>query len=143
MKQPGVLNKRLYNIIDKMADAIIPSGGSFNSGAADVNVAEKLGEYIDRMGAVQFFLVKVIFYLFEYLPLITQFKRLTKMSTEERINYLKGWETSWFYYKRFLLMLPPRILIMMVFYKEKEVGEEIGYNPVPIDGREGTNLPTA
>ena len=26
---------------------------------------------------------------------------------------------------------------------EKEVGEEIGYNPVPIDGREGTNLPTA
>ncbi len=127
IKELKVLNQRLYEITQAIADAIVPQGGAFEIGAKDIDTALIFDHYIDRMSKLQLKFIKYIIYMFEYSPMFTKLKRFTKMSSNERLDYLKGWENSKLSSKRQILIMM-KLLLMMCFYSNKAAQDAIGYH---------------
>lgn len=128
VKELKVLDRKLYVITQAIADTIIPSGGAFQLGARDVDAVLLFDNYIDQLGKLPLKLIKTVIYLFEYAPMLTRFKRFTKMNPEQRLRYLQSWENSRFASERNILVML-KMLILMPFYSDDAVANAINYHP--------------
>lgn len=128
LKELKVFNQREYNIMKAIAEAIVPPGGPFNVDPNVVDPALLFDNYLDKMSVIQLKAIKTLIYIIEYVPMFTRFKRFTKMSCEQRLKYLEGWENSRFFSKRGGLLLI-KLLFLMSYYSDDTVANAINYHP--------------
>ncbi|MGC8684736.1 MAG: hypothetical protein ACP5QW_04045 [bacterium] len=128
LKELKVFDKKMYKIIKAIAETIIPPGGAFDVDPNVVDPALLFDNYLDSMSILQLKAIKTILYTIEYMPMFTRLKRFTKMSPEQRLKYLEGWETSRFFSKRGVLLLV-KMLFLMSYYSDDTVAQAINYHP--------------
>ncbi|MBN1881594.1 MAG: gluconate 2-dehydrogenase subunit 3 family protein [Deltaproteobacteria bacterium] len=123
------LDEKGFAVMSAFADRIIPSGGSYEIGAAETRVVEFFDEFAatDYPEAQKDF--KSVITLLEHGPLFMQFsaKRFTEMTPDEQDKYLEKWETS----NSVLLrgaFVGIKKLCMMGFYTNELVWPHIGYD---------------
>lgn len=123
------LDEKGYAVISTFADRIIPRGGPYDLGALDAGVVEFFDEFAatDYPEAQKDF--KSVITLLEHgAPMLDfKFKRFTQMTTDERDEYLRGWESG----KLVLLrgaFVGLKKLCFMGFYTNEKVWPHIGYD---------------
>jgi hypothetical protein len=115
-------------ILRALTEVVMPRGETF-----DMDLTDHVLEFIDRY--VGFFPIhlKIGFplglLLLEFGPLIfmRRFKRFSKMSLDEREEYVKGWIDSKMALRRDLLK-GVKGLVMVAFYSHPKAMEHIGYD---------------
>ncbi len=128
VKELKVFDQKLYTIVHAITDTIIPPGGAFDVDPKVVDPVLLFDNYIDNMSRLQLKAIKAVIYTIEYAPLVTRLKRFTKMSPEQRLKYLQGWENSRIFTKRNIFLLI-KMLALMAFYSDDAVAEAIHYHP--------------
>ncbi len=128
VKELKVFDHKIYTILHAITDTIIPPGGAFDVDSEVVDPVLLFDNYIDSMCKLQLKTIKTIIYVIEYTPMVTRLKKFTKMSSEQRLKYLQGWENSRISSKRNLFLLI-KMLILMAFYSNDAVANAINYHP--------------
>ena len=128
VKELKVFDQKLYHILSAITETMVPPDKGFSVAPHVVDTALLVDNYIEHIGNVETKLIKTIIYVIEYAPMITRLKRFTRMSQEERLVYLEGWEHSRLLTKRNLFMLL-KMLVMMQYYSDDRVTHAINYTP--------------
>ncbi len=128
VKELKVFDHKIYSIVHAITETMIPRGGAFDVDPEIVDPVLLFDNYIDGMSRLQLKAIKVLIYTIEYAPMITRLKRFTKMSQEQRLKYLQGWENSRIFSKRNVFLMI-KMLILMSFYSDDAVADAIHYHP--------------
>ncbi len=128
VKELKVFDQKMYSIVRAIAETIIPPGGAFDVDPQAVDPVLLFDNYIDGLSRLQLKAIRAIISAIEYAPLVTRLTRFTKMSPDQRLSYLQGWEKSRILSKRNIFLLL-KMLIMMSYYSDDTVAEAIQYHP--------------
>ncbi len=126
-------------VMEAMADTIIPSDGPERPGAADVDLVDRLMEFL---GQIPFAgtAMKLACWSWEFCPIWSgRLARFSRLSGEERERILLGWETSRLVIRRGALLLT-KVVFMASFYNNPAIWPRLGYKegcmaepPLPVD----------
>ena len=113
-------------VMEAMADTIIPSDGPERPGARDVNLVDRLMEFLGQIpfaGAA----MKLACWSWEFCPIWSgRLARFSRLSAEERERILLGWENSRLLLRRGALLITKAVL-MASFYNNPAVWPMLGY----------------
>ncbi len=127
MAKKSKLGPRTFDILNQLSEQIIPSGDETYPGTKEIDLPSII---IDRFGNIPVGLpaLKTVIWWWELSPFINSlaFKRFSKMSSEQQIRYMEGWECSRFYIKR-MAFIGIKALFMIYFYNDPIIWEKIGY----------------
>ncbi|MBI2891559.1 MAG: hypothetical protein HYY13_12345 [Nitrospirae bacterium] len=124
-------------ILNALAEAMIPPGGAFDPGGADIGLPARVKEIARRLGYPSWPL-GVFLRLFDWFPLLFgfRFRRFSRLDPDSRRTFLACLEGS-----RGMVgtgvFLALKALVMPLFYSDPEVGRRIGYSAA------GGELPAA
>ncbi len=115
-------------IVDAIADTIIPSDGPERPGALDVELPDKLLDWLGQLpGARQAFVASCWFW--EFSPILTgRFCRFTSLSFEERTALFEDFESSRSFTRRWTFFALKAIMLA-VFYNDEEIWPLMGFKP--------------
>jgi hypothetical protein len=131
MRELQVMSQMERRIVEKLADRIIPRGGSFALGARDVDIPRFVDDYLTGLPWHFQWTIRGMILLFHFatFPFARKVRPFTWLSASEQNRYIQSWEESSSHTKRAMLKLLV-ILIMMGFYRDAKVQQEIGYEPI-------------
>jgi len=114
-------------VMESLADTIIPSGDPDWPGAFDVNLVDRLMDWLSEIpGAARAFVI--VCWAWEYSPLqMGKPARFSRLGIEERIELLESFESSRMAVRRFAL-LGLKGLFMAAFYNNPEIWPRMGYD---------------
>ncbi len=116
-----------------LAAALIPRGGPFPLGAADVDTAGRVAGYLERYPAFFRHLFAVLLTVFEYLPLASHWRRpFSRLAPSEQQAFLHECEASRLPLKPLLLRLF-KALCLPAFCSDPRVEEALGYTGACLD----------
>ncbi|HUT52583.1 MAG TPA: hypothetical protein VM658_04275 [bacterium] len=126
-------------VMEAVADTIIPSDGPERPGASDVNLVDRLMEFL---GQIPFACTafKLACWSWEFCPLWTgRLARFSRLPAEDRERMLQGWETSRLMFRRSALLFT-KAALMASFYNNPAIWPQLGYKegcmaepPLPVD----------
>ena len=147
------LKKSHRRILQAFADTLLPRGGAFEIGAADVNFLPLLDRYIGAQDLLNRIGVRYLIRQWNWLPILyfKSFKRFTSMTVAARLAFLNYVQDHRTFLKRSNAVLL-RVLVGMPLYSDRRIEEAMGYTPhcadlLPgaqaepeaVEGREGTS----
>lgn len=121
-------------VLNAVIEAVVPSGGSFEEGAADLPVARDVEEFVAGVGPSALGTFRLALRAFEYSPFFVppiRFRRFSRLTLQERIRVLEAWETSRLMPRRQAIHTL-KLLVMTQFYSRRPIEERLGY-PYPLD----------
>jgi len=120
------LSPRTRRVVTALMDTIIPSEGPARPGATDVNLVDRLMDWLMGMvGTVAPLLI--VCWLWEFCPLWSgRLARFSSLSLEDRTGILEQWENSRRPLRR-LALFGLKALFMAAFYNNPAVWPAIGY----------------
>ncbi len=108
------------------ANAIIPRGGAFETGALDYDLVPRVNEFLGKIEPMVRFSVPFILLYVEFGAVFYTGRRFTRLSQDRATRFLDGMERSRFAYRRYILLFL-KMLTMMTFYEHRVPAEAIGY----------------
>ena len=109
--------------------SMIPEGGAFAAGAAQVRLDEAVWRYFGRLHPMGVAGLAAILSAIEYAPYVfgPRRRRFSRLSCSERAAHLHGWETSRCAWHRQVLN-GIKLAMTMQFYSDPDVCAAIGYD---------------
>jgi hypothetical protein len=121
-----VLSDKSLAILNALMSAIIPRGGPFSLGAADLNLALRVDDIVASLGSPAGKFFPLMLYYIQYSAFLKTGHLFTSLSPVKAGELLAGMEKSPFLYRR-QLMLVLKTLTLMVFFERDEIADLIGY----------------
>jgi hypothetical protein len=113
-------------MIEALADTIIPSGEPGRPGATDVDLCERLLNWLAEMPGATFAMVFVA-WCWEFSPIWSgKLSRFSRLSFDDRTWVFEQWENSRLPARRYALF-GLKALFMASFYHNPEIWPYIGY----------------
>ena len=139
MKPEGSAERQKFSpgeviILSTFARVIIPRGGSFALGADDINLGDRVADYLGRFPRLVHIGYRLLLHLANISAFFFTFRPFTRLSPEKQTKFLESWETSRIFARRGIF-IPLKMPIMMVFYGDPRVQQVIGYQPECASGR--------
>ncbi len=124
-----------FRTFEAVASAIIPRGGPFPEGAADMKIGHAFDAYLADEPAAQVGDVKKALLLVDYGPLLFEgrFTTFSRMDEAERVEHWAGWSSSRLAVRR-QASAAFRKFVTMVFYDRPEMWARVNY-PGPLMAR--------
>jgi len=113
--------------IRPLIEVMLPSDIGFKTGGNDINLDEKILFFLKTF-RLPTFPLKMIFFIFNLLPLLTFFsmKTFNSLPYHKREWFLRRCENSNFAFIRLYLLLL-KVIIFTTFYSDKDVLKQINY----------------
>lgn len=123
------LSPRAYRTLSRLAAALLPSGGAFPLGAADVDLARSFDVFLADEPPWNQRDLQLALTLLEYGPLLfdKRWAAFSSLDDAERLAHYERWATSDDLMRR-QVALAFRKFLSMVFYDSPEVWQHIGYD---------------
>ncbi len=114
-------------------EAMVPSGGPFDTGARDVSVARDIETFVAGVGPSAVRWLRLGLRLFDFTPYFLppfRMQRFSNLALEQRIEVLDAWEQSrWVPRRQAIHAL--KLLAMTQFYSRPDIEARLGYvNPL-------------
>jgi hypothetical protein len=120
---------RVAELLRLLTSTMVPQGGAFAAGAADVKLDQTVWQYFGRLHRLGTSGLTAILYIIEFGPYLfgPRRRRFSRLSVAERETYLAGWETSRVGARRQLLN-GLKLAVMLHFYDRPEVATAVGFD---------------
>ncbi len=129
----AALSRRELAVLQRLADVLIPRGGPFPLGAADVDTADRLARYIGRFPRRTRTLLRLLLLWWEVSPLLSRYRQpFSRLDATDREAYLHETYAS----RRPWLRLPLfwlRTLCLTAFTSDPRVEEALGFTHSCVD----------
>jgi hypothetical protein len=139
----GTGAERDRTLLATALDALVPRGGAFPAGAADVGLDATLARYFASIHALGPVGLRVLLRTLEYgTALVERGRPFSRLDAAARERALAAWETSRLAPRR-QLVATLKLLALMHFYERPEVWSGIGYDDGYLRGKllAGPNAP--
>ena len=107
-------------------NAIIPRGGAFGPGAADLDLLPRIEQILMSYDPGIRSLFPLMLNYIQFSSLLRTGKVFTGLSEQRGIDVLSAMERSPFLYRR-MIMLLMKLLTMLAFYENDDMARFIGY----------------
>jgi len=139
MKMMRIFTRKQYEVVRALGEVLYPEGGAIPYSAHEVGVPEFMDDYVADLDKAKQGLIKKLLFLLEWGPILflRKARRFTRLSLNERVDFLTWMEKSRFYFIR-ICLVSIRTLIGMGYMADARVLKSIGYfknNPYPGDPR--------
>ncbi len=123
------LSERERRTLLAAAECVLPAGGAFPLGHADVDVVAFTNEYLEAVPKEVRILLHVILWFVEYLGFFFALRpsRFSKMPLDKRDRVLDRMRSSRVFFLRGFYILLTTVL-MIPFYRDHRVLDAIGYS---------------
>ena len=120
--QNGVLNRCEQALVAAVADALFPPGGPIPLSGTQADILPYFDSYVQRSLPRQRLLMRLLLIFTEYSPLLfgPVRRRFTRLSQDERLEYLERSSVSNIYFRR-IAFLSFRTLMTMAYLAHPEV----------------------
>lgn len=122
-------------LIERFAEALIPTGGTSLKPLADVRVSDNVAHALSLLDPSVLEQVRVGFKLFDYGAVLIgfHFKRFSRLSVENRLDYIRRWEDGVTVQRGIVDLL--KKLTYLGYWQDLEAGRAIEYlGPVSVAG---------
>lgn len=133
----SVLGGREYRTLAALATTLLPSGGPFEFGAEDLDLARAFDGFLAGEPPANVGNLRRALLLFELGPLLfdRRWTTFSRLSDRERLRHYEAWSSSETLLRR-QVAIAFRKFMALVFYDSPEVWPHIGY-PGPSLARRG------
>jgi hypothetical protein len=121
-----ILKGRNGRILRAVMNAIIPRGGAFGPGAADLDLLPRAEEMLMSYDPAVRSLVPLILNYIQISALFHRGRTFTGLGEGKAIAFLSSLEASRFFYRR-TIMLFMKLLTMLTFYEGDDMARLTGY----------------
>lgn len=125
---PFILSDRERQILDSIADTILPEGGKISFSALELGTTRKIEEICTHLPHEAQKGLKFFIHLINLLPLFTSFKTFIKLDETKKREFFEKLENSKILTFR-NIAISIKGLIFLVYYNSPEVQNIIGYKP--------------
>lgn len=129
-----LFTKREQKILTVLARTIIPPGGGITLGADDIQMVDRLADYLRRFP--WFFRIgyRLLLHLVNLAALPFTLRTFLHLPPDRQTRFLEKWEANRIHPWRQIFLFA-KMLILLIFYSEPRVQQELGYQPECTTGR--------
>ena len=121
-----ILKGRNGRILQSVMSAIIPRGGAFGPGAADLELLPRIDQILMSYDPAIRSLFPLMLNYIQFSSLLRKGRVFTSLSEKQGIDVLSAMEQSPFLYRR-MIMLLMKLLTMLAFYENDDMAGFTGY----------------
>jgi hypothetical protein len=121
-----ILKGRNGEILRSVMNAIIPRGGAFGPGAADLDLLPRIEQILMSYDPMIRKLSPLMLNYIQFSSLLRKGRVFTSLSEKQGIDVLSAMEHSPFIYRR-MIMLLMKLLTMLAFYENDAMARFTGY----------------
>ncbi len=122
-----LLSPRLRNLLEVLAERMVPSGGPDYPGAREFNLSDQVIAMFQIFPA-GLLALRGVLWMWELLPLcFFKFRTFSGLSPEGQVQFLESWEKSGIFLRRAALT-GLKAMFTAPFYGDPEVQKRIGYS---------------
>lgn len=122
----NVLSKHEQKIFLSIAESIIPEDGPFPGGGNNPDIVKKIDSFLSKFSRSNQFGIRLMLWLFEFLPFFYKFRLFSMLSLKTRIEICERADRSKFYFRRGPMLIF-KLLILMFFYEQEDIEKFTGY----------------
>lgn len=132
------LSRREHAIVSASALATFPPGGAITPSGIEAGVPGHVDRFVAALPPRARLLIRLLFALVEHATLVFpprgrgRFRRFTRLSPEQQVEYLGGWRGSGVFSRR-LVFSSLRAILTMGYFADPAVLRELGLAPRAIE----------
>jgi hypothetical protein len=121
-----ILKGRNGAIFRSVMNAIIPRGGAFGPGAADLDLLPRTDQILMSYDPAIRSLFPLMLNYIQFSSLLRKGRVFTSLHEKQGIDVLSAMERSPFFYRRMIILLM-KLMTMLAFYENDEMARFTGY----------------